>query len=110
MATRKLFNAASQTVEEAELSVDKNNEIVATFADGTFVKFAAGLDKEGFEAAIVAHQAANEGQEVITPEMEAEQAALRANSFALIGEDEPKEADTTASEQSNAEPTDQPDA
>lgn len=89
MPTRDIFNANTQTVEPAELTVDANNEIVATFADKTFLKFPAGLTQEDFGAQITAVQTANEGQEVITPEIQAEQEAQRANSFALIGETPP---------------------
>jgi len=81
----QIFNARTQEIEDAEMSVDDNNEIVATFADGGFVKFPAGLSEKDFEELIGLHQEHNEGQEVITPEMEAETARLRAASQALIG-------------------------
>ncbi len=81
-----IFNARTQQVEEAEMSVDANNEIVATFDDGTIVKFPSGLTKAEFTKLIKAHKDANEGQEVITPEMEAEADKLRAASLALIGD------------------------
>lgn len=86
MSVRKLFNALTQQEEDATLVVDKNNEIVATFADGSFVKFPAGLDKKGFEELIKVHKTTNEGQEVVTEEQEAAEAAERAASEALIGE------------------------
>jgi hypothetical protein len=79
-----LFNAKTQQDEETEAYVDHNNEIVATFADGSFVKFPAGLDKETLDTLIVEHKTANEGQEVITEEMETEAQNQRANSEALI--------------------------
>ena len=50
--TRQIFNAITQQVEEATMTVDHNNEIIATFADGNFVKFPAGLTKEQFEQRI----------------------------------------------------------
>lgn len=84
MPTRKLFNTKTQTVEDAELTVDANSEIVATFSDGNFIKFPAGLSKKDFENLIVLHQKHNEGQVIITPEMEAAQVAAKANSEALI--------------------------
>ncbi len=84
MATRQIFNANTQQVEDAELAVDSNNEIIATFADGSFLKFPAGLDEGEFAAQIVAVQEANQGQEIITPEMEAQRAQQRAASEALI--------------------------
>lgn len=88
MSKKELFNAKTQTVEEADFTVDEHNEIVATFADGGTVKFPAGLTQKQFDAAVEAHQAGNEGQEVITEEMEAENAAQRKASLDLIGETE----------------------
>lgn len=87
MPSTRIFNAKTQQVELAELSVDANNEIVATFSDESVVKFPAGLSKEEFAGLVEAHQKANEGQEVITPEKEAEAAKQRAASLALIGEE-----------------------
>lgn len=95
MATRTIFNAATQQVEDAELTVDQNNEIVATFTDGNFIKFPAGLTSEEFEAQIAAHQSANEGQVVITAEMEAAEAAERQASEALINGNTMPEGDKT---------------
>jgi len=88
MPTREIFNALTQQLEDAELTVDHNNEIVATFKDGSFLKFPAGLTKDDFEEQIRLHQVHNEGQEVITPEVEAAKAAERAASLALIGGDD----------------------
>lgn len=87
MPSTRIFNAKTQKVELAELSVDPNNEIVATFADKSIVKFPAGLSKDEFKDLVDAHQKANEGQEIITPESEAEAAKQRAASLALIGEE-----------------------
>lgn len=96
MAKKEIFNDTTQEVEVAELSVDQNNEIVAEFKNGHFVKFPAGLDKKGFQELIDAHHALNEGQEIVTPEMEAEKEAERAASLALIGEDDgPKPVEKT---------------
>ena len=81
----KIFNATTQKIEDAVMSVDANDEIVATFKNGAFLKFPAGLTKEEFEAQIQAVEDANKGQEVITPEYEAEKAARRAASLELIG-------------------------
>lgn len=88
MPSRDIFNAATQQVEPAELTVDHNNEIVATFKDGSFLKFPAGLSKKDFEEQITLHQVHNEGQEVITPEYEAAKAAERKASLDLIGADD----------------------
>jgi len=86
MATKKLFNAKSQQVEDAEFTVNDNHEILATFADGGFVKFPPGLTQDEFDALLEAHQSANEGQEPVTEESIAAEAALHNNSLALIGE------------------------
>lgn len=86
MAKKELFNAKTQQVEEADFLVDEHNDIVATFDDGGVVKFPAGLTAEEFSEAIAAHEETNLGQEVITEEMEAEKAAQREASLALIGE------------------------
>lgn len=98
MAKRKLFNATTQQVETATLSVDRNNEVIASFDDGSFVKFPAGLSPEQFDMLIELQQSANEGQDVLTPEVLAAQEAARANSYALIG-------DTPPVSQSNDEAT-----
>lgn len=97
----QIFNARTQQVEEATMSVDGNNDIVATFADETIVKFPAGLDQAQLDELIAEHQEANEGQVIITPEMEAEVAAQREASLKLIG-------DTTPESQSNDSPTEIP--
>lgn len=95
MTTKKIFNAATQQLEDAELTVDANNEIVATFSDEGFVKFPAGLTSKEFDHLIAETQSANEGQEVITPEYLEAKMRDRAASLKLIG------ADTTAEGQSN---------
>lgn len=100
MATKQLFNAKTQQVEDAELTVDANNEIVATFADGCVLKFPAGLTDKQFEKLVEKHQSGNEGQEVITAEMEAERDKERSASFALIGEVDPA---TEQSDESDAQ-------
>ena len=82
-----LFNAVTQKEEEAEMSVDQNNEIVARFEDGNILKFPAGLTKTEFKALVKKNREHNEGQEIIAPEMEAEAAKQRAASMALIEED-----------------------
>jgi hypothetical protein len=86
MPTRKVFNNAAQQVEDAELTVDHNNEIVITFKDKSFFKLPAGLTKKEFEAALEAHEVHNKGKELVTPEMIAAAEKERAASLALIGE------------------------
>lgn len=93
MSKRDIFNTRTQQVEEAELTVDANNEIVATFEDGGIVKFPAGVGKAELAQLIKQHQDANEGQEIITPEQEAEREAERNKALEVIGETT-QEADT----------------
>lgn len=73
----QIFNAKTQQLEDVTFSADKNNEIVATFPDGHFLKFPAGTTEEQALELIEAHRVANEGQEIITPEMEAAAEAER---------------------------------
>lgn len=105
MAKHELYNANTQQLEDADFAVDDNNEIVATFADGTFVKFPAGLTADEFENLKNVHAEVNTGKEIVTPEMEAAKDAERKNSLALIGEVETKEEDTTSESQSNDDTT-----
>lgn len=93
MPSKPIFNALTQAVEDAELSVDHNNEIVATFADGSFLKFPAGISKKEFADQIKLVEVHNEGQEVITPEVEAAKAAERQASLDLIGAEDAVEAE-----------------
>ncbi len=71
------FNTQTQQDEEVEWSSDANNEIVATFENGDFVKFPAVKKKE-LAKLVEAHQEANEGKEVITKEVLAQQAKAKA--------------------------------
>lgn len=96
MAIKQLFNANNQQMEDAEFTVDANNEIVATFEDGSFIKFPDGLTKKQFETLIEKHRTDNEGQEVISPESEKELEAARKRNLDLIGE-EPESDKTNAS-------------
>lgn len=97
----QVFNAKTQQLEDVTWKADDNNELVATFADGTFLKFPAGTTEEDLQRFADEHHAANEGQEVITPEMEAEREAQRQANEALVAK---LNGDTTPEgEQSNAE-------
>lgn len=95
MATRSVFNPVTQQHEDAELTVDHNNEIVLQFAGGHFHKFpSAHPDGTPTTAAeldefIAALEESNKGQIVITPEYEAARAAEKAAAYALIGETPP---------------------
>lgn len=102
----QVFNAKTQQVEDVKWSVDANNEVVATFADGTFLKFPSGTNENDLKAAVEAHQAANEGQEVITPEQEAAAAEQRQANEDLVAK---LNGDTTPEgEQSNATESSEP--
>lgn len=90
MPQRDIFNPSTQAVEPADLVVDANNEIVATFANGHFLKFPAGLDETQFSDQIAVVETANSDQIIITPEMEAANEAARAASEALIGVSAPE--------------------
>lgn len=85
MPTREIFNANTQQLEDAELSVDQNHEIIATFEDGNFIKFPKGLTQKQFDRAISQHAADNQGKELFTPEQEAEQLESLNASRKLIG-------------------------
>lgn len=80
----KIFNARTQVEEDVEWSVGAGNEIVATFADGTFLKWPEGTTMEELEAYVLKHKEANEGQEVITPEMEAAKEEAQAQVTSLV--------------------------
>lgn len=94
----QIFNAKTQQLEDVDFAADKNHEIVATFPDGHFLKFPAGTTEEQAKELIEAHRVANEGQEVITPEMEAQIEAERQASEDLAaklnGNTMPKESKT----------------
>jgi hypothetical protein len=60
MPSRQIFNARTQRCEDADLSIGRNSEVIATFADGTFVKFPARLNSDQFTALIERHQQAND--------------------------------------------------
>lgn len=62
MKTKKVFNARTQQVEDAVVTIDNNGEYVFTFADGSFFKLPGHLDKEGVAEALKAHEEANKGQ------------------------------------------------
>jgi hypothetical protein len=103
-----LFNATTQQNEEAVCTVDTANEIIATFADGNFCKFPAGMTMEEVTAQAAAIQAASSGQEVITPEMQA--AAAEAAAAAQTLADQLNASNTMPEgDQTNA-PTEQPGA
>lgn len=84
MPKRQLFNANTQQLEDAELTVDDNNEIIATFSDDSFIKFPPSLTQDEFDTLIARHEEQNSGHSVITAESEEIAQAERDNSHALI--------------------------
>lgn len=62
MKIREAFNAITQQIEEAQVTIDQNGEYVFTFADNSFFKLPGDLDKKGVDKALEAHEAANKGQ------------------------------------------------
>lgn len=82
----QVFNAKTQKEENVEWTVDQNRELVATFKDGGFVKFPAGTTKGDLSKLLKTHKEANDGQEVISPEREAEMEAERRNADKLVAE------------------------
>jgi len=80
------FNPKTQQLEDVVWSVDRDNEIVCTFADDHFLKFPAGTTKAELKELLAAHKVANKGQEIITPEMEEKAAAQRTAAEELTAE------------------------
>lgn len=78
------LNAKTQQMEDVTFSVDKNKEIVCSFADGHFLKFPAGTSKQQIIDLLEVHNRENAGKEIITPEMEAAEAAEQAEAQALV--------------------------
>jgi hypothetical protein len=82
----KAFNAKTQELEDVVFSLDLNNDIICTFEDGHFIKFPAGSTKDEILDLLALHEAQNEGQSVITPEMEEAQAEQKAQAEEVIDE------------------------
>lgn len=73
----KVFNAKVQEHQETEWSVDQNGEFVCTFEDGHFIKFPGDTTEAELKKLVAEHEKQNAGQEVISPEREAEIAKNR---------------------------------
>lgn len=58
----KTFNARSQEIEDAVVTIDSNGEFLFTFEDGSFFKLPGHLDKDGVAETLKAHEKANKGQ------------------------------------------------
>lgn len=103
----QVFNPKSQKNQNVKWTVDANGEIVCTFPDGHFLKFPAGTSQGELNRLVKKHEKVNKGQEIITPEMEAEREANREKAEALVSS---LNEDTTSGSQSNdEESTDNPD-
>ena len=82
----QILNARTQQLENVTWNVDRNNELVASFADGSFLKFPAGLSLEELGQLVDKHYQSNVGQEVITQERLAAEEAQRQASNALLAQ------------------------
>jgi DICT domain-containing protein len=102
----QVFNTRTQQLEDVTWSTDKNNEVLATFEDGTFVKFPAGTTMTDLKALVKQHKVANEGQEIISPEQEAEMLKQREQSEKLV---EKLNGNAMPTEDKTHAPTDDPD-
>lgn len=80
----QVFNTRTQQLEDVTWSTDKNNEIIATFEDGSFVKFPAGVNQTELAKLVASHKKFNQGQEIITPEQEAANTKQREQAEKLV--------------------------
>lgn len=55
------FNATTQAMETAVVSVANNNEFLVTFENGAFIKFPAGMTAKELKAALVKEEEVNKG-------------------------------------------------
>jgi len=76
--TRSAFNAITQQVEDAEVTIDVYGDYLFTFADGSFFKLPGTLDKDGITEELEKYEAANIGQ-IKAEDVEAENEAKLAN-------------------------------
>jgi len=81
---KEIFCAACQTKTSQKLSLDKNNEIVATCDCGRALKFPMFSTAAEFDAHLAAHHKSNTGQ-VTTEQTEAERAAYDERFKKLMG-------------------------
>jgi hypothetical protein len=82
----QVFNALTQQKEDVKWEVDQYGELICRFEDGGFLKFPPGISKEELQKQVDAHEEANTGQEVITPEMEAKRLEEQTAAEALVNE------------------------
>lgn len=77
MKTLTAFNVATQQDELATASVDKNNEFVFTFEDGSFIKMPSSFGKDDIMDFLAKHKQDNQGQ-VSADQMERQKSANEA--------------------------------
>lgn len=82
----QVFHTGNQKVEDVVWSVDQNNDFLATFEDGTFLKFPAGATQEELLEQVAEHEVQNLGKQPITAEFLAEQAAINEKNEAVLAE------------------------
>lgn len=76
--TRAAFNATTQQVEDAVVTIDVNGEYLFTFADGSFFKLPGNLTAEEITEALAKEEVSNIGQ-VKAEDVEAANEAKLAN-------------------------------
>lgn len=76
--TREAFNANTQQLEDAEVTIDAHGEYLFTFSDGSFFKLPGDLDKDAVTEALAVYESANVGQ-VKAEDFEAANEAKLAN-------------------------------
>lgn len=74
----QIFNARTQQDEDVVFSLSPDKELVATFEGGGFLKFPAGTSQKDLDKLAKIHKVANEGQEVVTEAMLAEEKKAQA--------------------------------
>lgn len=82
----QVFHARTQKHEDVVWSTDQNDELLCTFADGHFKKFPAGITTDELTKLLALHEESERGQEVITEEVLAKRAAVKAANEALLAE------------------------
>ena len=76
--TRAAFNATTQQVEDAVVTIDVQGDYLFTFEDGSFFKLPGNLTSKEVTAALAKEEAANIGQ-IKAEDVEAEKEAKLAN-------------------------------
>lgn len=77
MKTKLVFNAKTQVVEEAEVTIDQNGEYLFTFADGSFFKAPGTLSKAELADYLALHEEHNKGQITVEEQQKANEEKLK---------------------------------